>query len=224
VSIERQVLSHFHADARRFDAIYSEHKGVFTRWVDDVWRGVVRRRFELALDCLEPLRGKSVLDVGCGSGRYCLAFAERGASRVVGVDFAPGMIDLANEHASRLELAHRCDFRQGAFPQAVPDESFDYCTAMGFFDYVERPGPLIARMRELTRLKLVMSFPKSREWRTPLRRLRFRMLRCPLFLYREDQVRAFLVEAGIEQYQWVDLGRDYIVIAEPGPSTSRPKR
>ena len=86
MSIEQQVLSHFHTDARRFDAIYAEHKGVFSRWIDDVWRGVVRRRFDLTLTRLEPLRGKSVLDVGCGSGRYCLAFAERGAARVVMVE------------------------------------------------------------------------------------------------------------------------------------------
>src|SRR5205807_2341576 len=128
---------HFHADAQRFDAIYEEDKGPVTRFIDNVWRGVVRRRLEVTLERLEPLEGKSILDVGCGSGRFCLAYAERGAARVVGIDFAPGMIDLANEYARRLGVGDRCEFRVGTYPADASDETFDYSSALGFFDYVE---------------------------------------------------------------------------------------
>ena len=44
------------------------------RFIDCVWRGVVRRRLDVTLEELEPLQGKTVLDVGCGSGRFCLAY------------------------------------------------------------------------------------------------------------------------------------------------------
>src|SRR5215831_1593257 len=132
--VERQVRTHFDADARRFDAIYEDEKGWLMKWVDGVWRGVVRRRFELTLRRLEPLSGKTVLDVGCGSGRYCLAYAEHGAAHVVGVDFAGEMIALANDAARSAGVADACEFREGAFPEAVPDGPFDYSTAMGFFD------------------------------------------------------------------------------------------
>jgi 2-polyprenyl-3-methyl-5-hydroxy-6-metoxy-1,4-benzoquinol methylase len=213
MSVEQLVRDHFHADARRFDAIYESKKGLPARFVDNVWRSVVRRRLDLTLAELAPLRGKSVLDVGCGSGRYCLAYAERGAVRVVGVDFAPGMIELANEYARRLNLEGRCEFRVGAFPEAVHDGLFDACTAMGFFDYVEHPAPMIARMWELTRSTMVMSFPKRREWRVPPRRLRFALMGCPLFLYSESQVRALLKDAGVIRYDWIPLDRDYLVVA-----------
>jgi cyclopropane fatty-acyl-phospholipid synthase-like methyltransferase len=211
--VEQKVRSHFHADARRFDAIYEDEKNAFSRFVDNVWRGVVRRRFELTLERLEPLAGKSVLDVGCGSGRYCIAYAERGAARVVGVDFAAGMIELANEYARRANLTDRCEFRAGKFPEAVGDESFDASTAMGFFDYVAEPAEIISRMRELTRSQMIMSFPKSREWRAPVRRVRFWVKGCPLFLYTESQVKGILSEAGVTRYDWIALDRDYIVIA-----------
>jgi ubiquinone/menaquinone biosynthesis C-methylase UbiE len=213
VSVEEKVRDHFHADASRFDAIYQDDKGLFARWVDSVWRGVVRRRFDLTLKLLDPLAGKSVLDVGCGSGRYCLAYAERGATRILGVDFAPGMIELADSYTRRLDFADRCEFRVGTFPDTVSDESFDACTAMGFFDYVANPLPLIARMRVLTRQTLVMSFPKAFEWRVPVRRLRFWLKGCPLFLYSEKKVRSLLAEAGISRYDWIPLDRDYIVAA-----------
>jgi 2-polyprenyl-3-methyl-5-hydroxy-6-metoxy-1,4-benzoquinol methylase len=207
------VRSHFHADARRFDAIYEDDKSAITRWVDDVWRGVVRRRFELTLDLLEPLAGKSVLDVGCGSGRYCIAYAQRGAERVVGVDFAAAMIELATQHSIRYGVDDRCEFRAGVFPDAVPDGSFDASSAMGFFDYVEDPAPVIARMREMTRSTMVMSFPKSREWRVPIRRLRFLFSGCPLFLYSEAKVRKILSDVGVSEFEWIELDRDYVVAA-----------
>ena len=213
MSVEQRVREHFHADARRFDAIYEDEKGRFTRWVDDVWRGVVRRRFELTLRLLDPLAGKSVLDVGCGSGRYCIAYAERGASRIVGVDFAAAMIELANEHAQRSGVADRCDFRAGLFPDAVPEGTFDASSAMGFFDYVSEPVPIISRMREMTRSTMIMSFPKSGEWRAPIRRIRFLVSGCPLFLYSEAKVRSILADAKVNEYEWIELDRDYIVAA-----------
>jgi len=213
VSIDTRVKEHFDADADRFDAIYDDRRGVFDRFMDGVWRGVVRRRYELVLRRLEPLQGKSVLDVGCGSGRYCLAYAQRGASRVVGVDFAGAMIELARRHALQLGVVDRCEFRVGSFPEAVTDGPFDASTAMGFFDYVADPVPIVARMRELTHSTMIMSFPKAWEWRVPFRRLRFLLAGCPLFLYSASRVREILRDSGVERYEWIELDRDYLIVA-----------
>jgi 2-polyprenyl-3-methyl-5-hydroxy-6-metoxy-1,4-benzoquinol methylase len=213
VSPDSRVRRHFDADAERFDAIYEAEKGPLARWVDEVWRGVVRRRFGLTLERVEPVAGRSFLDVGCGSGRYCLAFAQRGASRVLGVDFAERMIALARSHAERLGVADRCEFRAGSFPEVVSDGPFDVATALGFFDYVADPVPIVRRMRELTRSTMVMSFPKAREWRVPLRRLRFLLAGCPLHLYTEARCREILRSAGVDRYEWVVLDRDYVAIA-----------
>jgi ubiquinone/menaquinone biosynthesis C-methylase UbiE len=212
-SIERKVREHFDADAHRFDAIYAERKGLMSRLVDDVWRGVVRRRLLLTLDHLEPIQGKTILDVGCGSGRYCIAYAQRGAAHVLGVDISPAMISLAREQAVELGVADRCEFRVGSFLESVPGGSFDASTANGFFDYVAEPVKHISRMREVTTGTLVMSFPKAIEWRVPMRRLRFWINGCPLFLYTADKVQLILSEAGITNYEWITLDRDYLVVA-----------
>lgn len=216
MSVEQRVRDHFEADATRFDAIYSEKKGPVQRFIDDVWRGVVQRRFNLTLKQLQPFTGKTILDVGCGSGRYCLAFAHEGAKRVVGIDFAVAMIDLAKKYAAEQGVADRCEFIAGAFPDAVPPGPYDYSTGMGFFDYIADPLPIVRRMKEMTRSRMVMSFPKSREWRVPLRRIRFWMAGCPLYLYSEARVRSLLADAGITRYDWIELDRDYIVIANLG--------
>lgn len=205
-----KVREHFEADAQRFDAIYEDAgKSPLASWVDNVWRGVVRRRFEITLQKLQPLAGKSVLDVGCGSGRYCIAYATQGAARVVGIDVAANMIEIARGLATQAQVSDRCNFIVGKFPEAVPSGNFDVITANGFFDYIAEPGPLLESMQAST---LVMSFPKALEWRVPLRRLRFWMNGCPLYLYSERRVRALLEEAGITRYDWIPLDRDYLVV------------
>jgi SAM-dependent methyltransferase len=44
------------------------------------------------------VRGKSILDLGCGEGFFARRFLQLGAGRVVGVDISPAMIDLAEAH------------------------------------------------------------------------------------------------------------------------------
>jgi 2-polyprenyl-3-methyl-5-hydroxy-6-metoxy-1,4-benzoquinol methylase len=213
--VERKVRDHFDEDAQRFDAIYKTEKGFVGKFIDDFWRGVVQKRLEINVEKLRPFAGKKILDVGCGSGRFCLAFAKEGAAKVIGVDFAKLMIDIAEELAKEQNVADRCEFRVGAFPEIVDDAEapFDASTANGFFDYIENPVPIISKMRELTKGKMILSFPKAVEFRVPVRRLRFWMKGTPLFLYREERVKKILAEAGITDYEWINLDRDYLIVA-----------
>jgi 2-polyprenyl-6-hydroxyphenyl methylase/3-demethylubiquinone-9 3-methyltransferase len=214
--IERRVRDHFHADADRFDSIYRPKKRTLSKFIDNYWRGVVQKRLEINVEKLRPLKGKRILDVGCGSGRFCHAFAQEGAEYVLGVDFAPAMIEIADAVAKEAEIDDRCEFRVGAFPEIVKagDLPFDAATANGFFDYIAEPIPFIAKMREMTRGKMIMSFPKAIEWRVPVRRVRFWSKGTPLFLYRENQVKAILDAAGVANYEWISLDRDYLIFAE----------
>jgi 2-polyprenyl-3-methyl-5-hydroxy-6-metoxy-1,4-benzoquinol methylase len=214
--VERKVRAHFHADANRFDSIYRAQKGSVAKFIDNYWRGVVQKRLEINVKKLRPLEHKRILDVGCGSGRFCHAFAKEGAKYVLGVDFAPAMIEIANALAKELTIEDRCEFRIGSFPDIVKasDLPFDASTANGFFDYIAEPIPAIAKMREMTRGKMIMSFPKAIEWRVPIRRARFWIKGTPLFLYRESQVKAILDAARITNYEWITLDRDYLIVAD----------
>jgi len=214
--VEEKVRVHFDDDAERFDAIYKKEKSFVGRFIDDYWRGVVQKRLELNVEKLKPFAGKKILDVGCGSGRFCLEYAKEGAEKVVGVDFAKVMIDIAEELAKEQGVADKCDFRVGTFPQIISESEapFDASTANGFFDYISEPVPVIGAMRKLTKGKMILSFPKAVEFRVPLRRLRFWMKGTPLFLYRENQVKDILKQAGVEKYEWINLDRDYLIVAE----------
>lgn len=49
------------------------------------------------LSLMPDLRGKRVLDLGCGFGEHCKLFAERGAQRVVGIDISSKMLTVARQ-------------------------------------------------------------------------------------------------------------------------------
>lgn len=55
----------------------------------------------MCLQLLEvvPLEGRTVLDVGCGSGILSIAAAKRGARSVLGVDIEPGAVEVARRNS-----------------------------------------------------------------------------------------------------------------------------
>jgi SAM-dependent methyltransferase len=70
------------------------------------------------------LRGRRVLDVGCGTGRLASALTEREACRVWAVDSSPEMLEVARRQASgatrfRLGEAEALPFRPGWFERVV---------------------------------------------------------------------------------------------------------
>jgi len=69
---------------------------VLSLGVDFHWR-------RKAVRLMQPLAGRRVLDMCCGTGDLAFAFARGGAAEVVGCDFSPNMIELAaaKEHRFR---------------------------------------------------------------------------------------------------------------------------
>jgi SAM-dependent methyltransferase len=70
------------------------------------------------------LRGRRVLDVGCGTGRFTEALATRYGARVFGVDPAPEMLEVARRReipgaAFKQAPAERLPFKDGWFERAT---------------------------------------------------------------------------------------------------------
>lgn len=78
---------------------------------------------------IQPLQGKTVLDIGCGTGRGAQEFA-RDSSSVVGVDFSFDMLVVAS---GKNTPEANCKFiRAMAQKLPFPENSFDVVTTLNF--------------------------------------------------------------------------------------------
>ena len=56
---------------------------------------------------LPDLKGKSVLDLGCGYGVNCKDFIKKGAARVVGIDLSEKMLEIAEKESVDEKIEYR---------------------------------------------------------------------------------------------------------------------
>src|SRR5204863_1472 len=68
------------------------------------------------------VRGLSILDSGCGEGRFCRILLDRGSERVLGVDLCEPMINAARELQSGKDTYRVADAEDLSF---LDDHSFD---------------------------------------------------------------------------------------------------
>jgi len=90
-------------------AYYEQHAAAFAAETAGLDQAPLYARF---LEHLPP--GGRILDVGCGVGRDCLVFAERGY-RVEGFDAAPAMVALARQRLGARARIHHLTFAEVAW-------------------------------------------------------------------------------------------------------------
>lgn len=105
------------------------------------WADNTRNRFEidqenqLLLDMLQPLRGESVLEIGCGAGTTLAPLLEHGL-RVTGIDPSPYMLDMSIQRVGkRAEL-----YRGSAEELPFDDNSFNHACFMTTLEFVADPA------------------------------------------------------------------------------------
>jgi len=218
MSLDR-TQAFFHQYANDFDAIYGNQNGLVNTVINRLFRKSMRLRFEKSIAGCDPIAGKSVLDVGCGPGHYSITLAQRGAAKVIGIDFAEGMLQLATEHAKKVGVGETCKFMVADFYDYPPDELFDYVIVMGFMDYMPDPEKMVAKVLSLTRDKAFFSFPVAGGILGWQRSLRYKK-RCDLFLYTEEQLRQVFSHFPEATATIEPAARDYFVTLTQHRETS----
>ncbi|HMA85597.1 MAG TPA: class I SAM-dependent methyltransferase [Desulfosalsimonadaceae bacterium] len=93
----------------------------------------------LMLEMIQPLCGKRLIDIGCGTGHSLLPFLDKGAY-LTGVDASPYMLDIA--HA---KLGHRVELHR-AYAEDLPfdDNYFHYACLCLTLEFVDDPRKALA--------------------------------------------------------------------------------
>ena len=213
------VRDYFERTAKEFDAIYSGNKNAFMRWLDRVMRRDMYDRYRMALEECDDSAIRTVLDVGTGSGRFCMPLAEK-KERVVGIDFSPSMIELARESARQHGVEDRCEFLVGDFLDMESNRRFDAILAIGLFDYIKAPAVFLEKMRCLAERKVVATFPTWWTWRVLLRWIRLRIHGCPVYFFTADKIRRLHDDAGLAIDRLERVGNIYFVVASRAKSSN----
>jgi ubiquinone/menaquinone biosynthesis C-methylase UbiE len=93
----------------------------------------------------------SVLDYGCGVGRWTLWFAPQ-VRRVVGVDLSPKMVEAARQAADETGIRNVEHHPLGGIPLAFEDGAFDLVNAVWVLRYIVDDDELGRTVRELCRV------------------------------------------------------------------------
>jgi SAM-dependent methyltransferase len=144
------------------------------------------------LSLLPPIKGKRVLDAGCGPGVYAQLLASQGAE-VVGIDRSPRMVELARKRVGRSATIIEADVNQPL--EFAADEWFDIVLSALTLDYIRDWRPVFREFHRVLRLggRLVFSIGH------------------PLSDYLRNEERASYFEVECLEETWTGFGFDITV-------------
>lgn len=195
-----------------FDSIYGDNS-FFKRLINKYLRKCMRIRFEKTMEGCNPIKGKTVLDIGCGPGHFSICLALMGAKSVYGVDFAQQMIDISINRAKEKNISDICTFEIADFYTFDESKAYDYTLVMGFMDYMEDPQKVINKVIKLTNDKAFFSFPCSEGFLAWQRKLRYKF-KCPLYLYSRNDLEKLFSSVKCKNVKIEKISRDYFVTVE----------
>jgi ubiquinone/menaquinone biosynthesis C-methylase UbiE len=206
------VKNFFHSYASDFNSIYGRtgKANFFQKTIDRLFRKVM---FERMIETFKDLSGneiKTILDIGCGPGRYSAHFMKLGKD-ILAIDIAQGMLDIAKDTTRSIETGS-IQFILANYLEHNFENKIDGACLMGLLDYIDDPLSLLKKLNKEISKTICISFPKSRGALAFQRKIRYFLRSCPLYLYSKSEIEDLLKNAGFSgKYTIKDLGRDYYV-------------
>lgn len=113
-------------------------------------------------DFFSRIKGKVVVDFGCGTGADAVELAKRGARRVIGIDIRDDFLRIAQRRASDAGVQEVCTFVRST------QESADFVVSVDAFEHFSNPAEILQAMSELlvSNGEAVVSFGPT--WYHPL--------------------------------------------------------
>jgi len=121
----------------------------------------LEKRTKTLREFVGQVAGKSILDLGCGSGVQMVQFVPV-CQKIVGVDISEPMLEAARKLLKALPKRNWELFSADARHLPFADQSFDIIFTLGLLDYVADPGAVLHECRRLLKPAgiIVFTIPK----------------------------------------------------------------
>jgi SAM-dependent methyltransferase len=133
-----------------------------THMSGEAYKGCSKLEVLLGKALLDRLRGKVVLDFGCGSGECAVDLAMRGVAKVIGVDIRPAALAEARELARDSDCAVRCEFT------TLAGEPVDAVVSIDAFEHFKDPAAMLSEMDRLLKPGGMVAVSFGPTWYHPL--------------------------------------------------------
>ncbi len=206
---DHEVKIFFTSYSDTFDNIYeTKNHTLIEKTINKLFRKDMKTRFDIAISNLSNKTFNSILDIGCGSGRYSLELLKL-KKKVTGIDFSDSMIKIAEKYCA--EYKSNSNFIVDDYLKYNFKEKFDAAILIGFMDYIQKPEFLMKKLSTDINHLCVFSFPKKYHYLSPQRIIRYMLRNCPLYLYeKKDVIR--LAEICSKSYQIINNDREFILL------------
>lgn len=181
--------------------------------IDTEWRS--DWKWDRVLPHLAPLKNRTILDVGCGSGYHCWRMLGEGAERVIGIDPSPRFVVQFYAIKHFIEGGYQSTPKVDVLPvgiEAVPAnlQAFDTVFSMGVFYHRSAPmdhlRELKATLRPGGQLVLETLLIEGGLGEVLVPEGRYAMMNNVWFLPSADTILSWLRKCGYKNPRLVDIG------------------
>lgn len=179
------------------------------------FRGPLGARSRIAFEALDPfVHGKTVLELGCGSGYFAMELFDRcKLAHLTGIDLSSRAIERAAVLAKEPGVEKHCTFLEGDAASTAGYET-DITIGLGLLDYLS-PEELTKLFTEMKSPHFLFSFAERRPMLMRyIHILYMRSQRCPKhFYYTENTMRGYIGERfeGVQFVRAPDLSFGCVV-------------
>ena len=192
------IQEYFAKQARCYKEAYGSEKsrGLLNSYYQIAWFPL-RSIFRYTMEYLAGINPQRVLDIGCGTGVYVAALAERGIA-VTGLDSCKEMINVAENllkesglnTSAKTVLADYLEWAEGI------KDAYDLALAIGVMDYVDDAPVYLASFKRVAR-EVIVTFP-TKSMFSFIADFSYRQRGMRGYFYREEQIRVLFQAAGLE--------------------------
>jgi SAM-dependent methyltransferase len=104
-----------------------------------------RLRFHFGDNFFDLIRGRTIIDFGCGAGMEAVEMARCGAAKVIGLDIQAGLLEQARSRAEAHYVSDRCTFA------STTNERADIIISKDAFEHYADPEAIIRLMASLVK-------------------------------------------------------------------------